>query len=83
MRTGKLDGLPSYIWQLGARPIILGASSILIILGASPIVLGVINSLAYNRKMHWIWVVRDASLLDFILDYGITFDEDANRCPII
>ena len=51
-------------------------------IGITP-ALSVINSLAYHRKMHLIWMVRDASLLEFMMDYGITFDEDAYRCPII
>jgi ferredoxin-NADP reductase len=39
--------------------------------------LSVITSHADTRKMHLIWSVRDASLLEFVMDYGARFDEDA------
>jgi len=45
-------------------------------IGITP-ALSVIKSLAEHRKMHLIWVVRDASLLEFMIDYGIQFDDDA------
>jgi ferric-chelate reductase len=39
--------------------------------------LSVIQSLADTRKMRLIWICRDASLLEFVLDYGAKFDDDA------
>jgi ferric-chelate reductase len=45
-------------------------------IGITP-ALSVIKSLADHRKMHLIWIVREASLLEFMIDYGITFDQDA------
>lgn len=45
-------------------------------IGITP-ALAVIKSLEDHRKMHLIWMVRDASLLEFMIDYGITFDEDS------
>lgn len=39
--------------------------------------LGVIEAHADTRKMHLIWMCRDASLLEFIMDYGARFDVDA------
>ena len=38
--------------------------------------LSVITSHADTRKMHLIWSVRDAALLEFVMDYGARFDED-------
>lgn len=45
-------------------------------IGITP-ALSVIKSLEDHRKMHLIWMVRDASLLEFMIDYGFKFDEDA------
>lgn len=39
--------------------------------------LSVIHSLADTRKMHLVWICRDASMLEFMIDYGTKFDEDA------
>jgi len=39
--------------------------------------LSVIEGHAHTRKMHLIWMCRDASLLEFIMDYGARFDVDA------
>lgn len=39
--------------------------------------LSVIEAHAQTRKMHLIWMCRDASLLEFIMDYGARFDVDA------
>ena len=46
-------------------------------IGITP-ALSVIKSLADHRRMNLIWIVRDASLLEFMIDYGIRFDEDAH-----
>jgi ferric-chelate reductase len=45
-------------------------------IGITP-ALSVIKSLADFRKMHLIWMVRDASLLEFMFDFGIAVDDDA------
>lgn len=36
-----------------------------------------VQSLALTRKMHLVWIVRDASLLEFMMDYGTRLDECA------
>ena len=45
-------------------------------IGITP-ALSAIKSLADHRKMHLIWMVRDASLLEFMFDFGIVVDDDA------
>lgn len=45
-------------------------------IGITP-ALSVVQSLADTRKMHLIWICRDANLLEFILDYGARFDDEA------
>ena len=46
-------------------------------IGITP-ALSAIKSLADHRKMHLIWMVRDASLLEFFFDFGIVVDSDAH-----
>ena len=45
-------------------------------IGITP-ALSAIKSLADHRKMHLIWMVRDASLLEFMFDFGIVVDDEA------
>ncbi|KAL7557329.1 hypothetical protein ACA910_020317 [Epithemia clementina (nom. ined.)] len=45
-------------------------------IGITP-ALSAIKSLADHRKMHLVWMVRDASLLEFMFDFGIVIDDDA------
>lgn len=45
-------------------------------IGITP-ALSVVQALADTRKMHLVWICRDASLLEFVLDYGAQFDDDA------
>jgi ferric-chelate reductase len=45
-------------------------------IGITP-ALSVIKSLANSRTMHLLWMVRDASLLEFMFDFGIAVDDDA------
>jgi hypothetical protein len=45
-------------------------------IGITP-ALSAIHALADHRRMHLVWICRDASLVEFVMDYGGRFDDDA------
>lgn len=61
-----------YQTAMGYDNVIAVASGI----GITPAI-SIINAYKDTRKMHLIWTCRDASLVEFFIDYGMSFDDDA------
>jgi hypothetical protein len=61
-----------YQTAMGYDNVIAVASGI----GITPAI-SIINAYKDTRKMHLIWTCRDASLVEFFIDHGMSFDDDA------